>query len=365
MAHHNMARRHSQAWDRRMETGQGKAQHVSVLMGDKDLKRAMKETTEDGRKHVDGIFADNGKRVERPQAKEVFTSRAEQLDHEKMTALAGLTKNYKETKKRDRKLAKKQNMTEHDLADRRAKKKADKALANITEGERLQFEALFKAFDKDGDRNWGSIEFAQGMTDIGIPTSVEASANLLYFAGVKDVDRITYEDFLAIMPKLKAFRTLIEKEVMKHFQFRDKGSGYITTVDLREMLVTIAGREVMDHHHVESIVKRADKRREGQVNFDEVITAMFGSKPQIEYQLPLRHRSMSHKVKSTMLGWLKTLCGSSIEEDLDLYLDDPPDGELGHGHHRPGSEDDGGSIGSGSPLPSPPESPRSDAGRRA
>jgi len=361
MAHHNMARRHSQAWDRRLDDGAAKVESSSVLMGDKDLKRAVKETTEDGRRHVDGIFADNGKRVERPPAKEVFNSRAEQLEHEKMAALAGMTKNYKDTKKRDRKLAKKQHMTEHDLSDRRARKKAEKALANLTEGERLQYEELFKAFDKDGDQNWGSIEFAQGMTDIGIPTSVEASANLLYFAGVKDVDRITYEDFLAIMPKLKAFRVLIEKEVMKHFQIRDRGGGYITTADLREMLVVIAGRETMDHHHVELIVKKADRRREGQVTFAEVITAMFGTKPQIEYQTPERHRSMTYQVKSTVLGWLKTLCGSSIEDDLDLYLEDEhhrPE------HHRPGSED-GGSVGSGSPLPSPPESPRSNDGRRA
>jgi len=329
------------------------AESTSVLMTDKDLKRAVKDTTEDGRKPLDGIFTDDGKRVERPPAdQEVGDSRVAQVEHQKMVALAGLTKNYKDAKKKEKKLAKKQGVNEEALTDKRQRKKAERALESFTESERIQYEELFKAFDKDGDRNWGSIEFAQGMSDIGIPTSVEASANLLYFAGVKDVDRITYEDFLVIMPKLKAFRVLIEKEVMKKFQLKDTGHGYITTAHLREMIEDLAGRGVLSHHQIEAIVKKADRRREGQVNFAEVIVALFGSKPQIEYVTPERHKSIVNVVKSTMVGWMRDLCGTAIEEDLDMYFDDPEMRERDRGSEV-------GSNVSGSPTPSPPDSPRS------
>merc|ERR1712194_561459 len=103
----------------------------------------------------------------------------------------------------------------------------------------MQYRELFNFFDVDKDRTWGSIEFAQRMTDIGCDCSVESASNLLYFAGVRDVDRITYDDFVQLMPKLKAFRKLLEKDAMKMFKMKDPD------VHRRVQLLVLGARRVL------------------------------------------------------------------------------------------------------------------------
>merc|ERR1719316_2444593 len=125
-----------------------------------------------------------------------------------------------------------------------------------TEREKGVYNDLFNFFDVDKDDNWGSIEFAQRMSDIGFPTNVEDAANLLYFAGCRDIDRITYNDFLAMMPKLKAYRRLVEKDAMSKFSEKDNGSGYITLKQLKDVMNELAGPEGCDKQFVESILKK-------------------------------------------------------------------------------------------------------------
>merc|ERR1712137_705151 len=129
---------------------------------------------------------------------------------------------------------------------------------NASEHERIQYQELFNFFDVDKDRTWGSIEFAQRMTDIGCSTSVESASNLLYFAGVRDVDRITYNDFILLMPKLKAFRKILERDAMRHFAAKDvNGTGFLSLKQLREVIYSIAGPDGIDPAHVEQLVKKS------------------------------------------------------------------------------------------------------------
>merc|ERR1711976_944167 len=122
------------------------------------------------------------------------------------------------------------------------------------------------------------------MTDIGFATSVEDASNLLYFAGVRDVDRITYNDFLALMPKLKAFRRLLEKDALRAFAAKDvHGTGYLSLKQLREVVYALAGPEGIDERQVDLILKKSDRERTGRIPYDFFIRAFFGTPPVLEY----------------------------------------------------------------------------------
>lgn len=176
---------------------------------------------------------------------------------------------------------------------------------------------LFNFFDVDRDQTWGSIEFAQQMTDIGFPTGVEDAANLLYFAGVRDVDRITYNDFLLMMPKLRAYRAIIEKDAMRAFSEKDDGSGYIGLRALREVVMNLAGPDGVDKDFVESLLKKADRERTGRIPFDFFIKALFGSPPVIPYQRDSKKTSFKQKLFAGM-----GRCCGSVPEELDQPEDD-------------------------------------------
>jgi len=160
------------------------------------------------------------------------------------------------------------------------------------------------------------------MTDLGYATSVEAASNLLYFAGVRDVDRITYEDFITMMPKLQAFRKLMEKDFMCHFQRKDDGTGHISSRQLQEMLLQLAGPEALDETQMAEILKKSDPTREGRVTFENMILALFGSRPLLPYQPPTRTKSLVDSIIQS----LGQLCGSGPPKASANYVGDvaPP-----------------------------------------
>jgi len=337
MAHRNQARRNSQAWGRKMDTEVTEEVRADpVTISEKELKLAVKEYTEDGHRTIHGLWLGD-KRVERnvegvDQAKEELEKRRQKLEkktgkdkalkerelrlleesQEQAQHLAHVAQSYKEVKKIHKKAAKKSKQSALDHEDDLVAKRAQKILSETAESEKLRCDELFAFYDEDGDGSWGSIEFAQRMTDIGFATNVEEAANLLYFAGVRDVDRISYDDFVAFMPKLTAYRQLIERDFMRHFRARDKGFGLISTNDLRAILTNLSGPGGMTTGQLDMIVKKADKRREGMCSFAEMIQALFGSKPLVTYEPPSR--------TSSILSFLGRFCGF-IEEDVDLRPD--------------------------------------------
>jgi len=161
------------------------------------------------------------------------------------------------------------------------------------------------------------------MSDIGFPTGVEDAANLLYFAGVRDVDRITYNDFLAMMPKLKAYRRLIEKDAMSKFSEKDNGSGYITLKQLKDVMNELAGPEGCDKQFVESILKKADRERTGKIPFDYFIRALFGSPP----LLPYRRETKNLSFKQQVFAGLGRMCGGKPKEVPKMPVDEEEEEE--------------------------------------
>ncbi|CAE6971522.1 CML3 [Symbiodinium natans] len=316
MAHKNQPqnRRHSQLYDPSEVVDKGALQAESVLLEDTELKRAFKDVTRDGRRGVGGLYTPAGGVMD-DRPKEAGSQ------DERMTKVA---KQYKAQKKHQKSKASRLQKTEIEMEDERVRKKAAKILDNASEVEKLQFQELFNYFDADKDTSWGSIELAQRMSDVGYATSVEAASNLLYFAGVRDVDRITYEDFVNMMPKLQAFRKLLEKDFMRLFQEKDDGTGHITTKQLREVLLVLSGPDGMEEDQMADIMKKADPTREGRVNFNDMILSLFGSKPLLSYEPP--KRSGDGGLLDSLMRAFGHLCGVAPAKPPPQYVGDvaPP-----------------------------------------
>mmetsp|Transcript_78429 Transcript_78429/g.196991 ORF Transcript_78429/g.196991 Transcript_78429/m.196991 type:complete len:323 (+) Transcript_78429:85-1053(+) len=293
-----------------------KVKASTVLATSHDLNSAIHASTKGGTRRIDGLYAPDGSKVDahadKQRGDEASTSgNAHAAANEKMAKVAA---RYQHNLNKKRRHAAHANQTEEEADDEESAKKAETILANSTENEQMQYRELFNFFDVDKDRTWGSIEFAQRMTDIGCATTVENASNLLYFAGVRDVDRITYNDFVQLMPKLKAFRKLLEKDAMREFAAKDThGRGFITPKALREILHTMSGDEGMSKEHMDKIVKTADRERTGMITFEMFIRAIFGTPPLLVY-----------KPKGRAASLLGAICfcgkpgkGDDSDEDLD------------------------------------------------
>lgn len=313
-------RRRAEARKRQLDTCQTAQTKSTVLLNGDDLNKAVTLATQGGKKKLDGLYLPGGQKfehVEDAAANRGVAPRNEEARNKQN--LARVAKKYNEQKRSRAKRAHKDAKTQQELDDEESEKKAKVVLEKANHFERMQYEELFNFFDVDKDKTWGSIEFAQRMTDIGFTTSVEEASNLLYFAGVRDVDRITYNDFLAMMPKLKAYRRLLEKDALRVFAAKDKyGTGYLTLKQLREVIYTIAGPDGIDDKQVEQILKKSDRERTGRIPYDFFIRAFFGTPPVLDYKSRTRRSTWLQKFfgcgSKPAVG---TLDDSDSDEDED------------------------------------------------
>jgi len=271
-----------------MTAVQNEAKAESVLLNMNNLLDAHKQMTRNNREQIDGLYFDGGKRMN-----QATVTDADQDEDVEKPALAHVAKAYERGYKRKLKACRLLKKDEEEYDDEESGKRATEILDQSTGHEKLQYKQLFDFFDVDKDRTWGTVEFAQRMTDIGCDTSVEASANLLYFAGVRDVDRITYNDFIHMMPKLKAFRRLVEKQALKYYAEKDvNGRGVLSPDELREVIFSIAGGENLSDHQVRHLIRKADRERTGFITYDFFIRAMFGTPPVLTYEPKAQKQSM-------------------------------------------------------------------------
>lgn len=296
-----------------MSLEQSKLAVESVLKAGDDLAQAHRRASDAGRRRIDGLYH-AGQRVEEIPAQWSHDAPATSLEAQRELNLSKVAKarnaRQEDKSKRCRRLKK----TEEQHDDEESAKKSKAILDKATEHEKMLYNELFDFFDVDGDRTWGTIEFAQRMTDIGCSTSVESAANLLYFAGVRSVDRITYDDFIQMMPKLKSFRILLEKDAMRAFAAYDKeGTGFLSRHALREVVRLLAGPDGIDEEQVHHIVKKADRERTGKIPFPFFIRALFGTPPVLVYTPKPRKKSFL----ASLFG-----CGSSGQDDEQEELDD-------------------------------------------
>eukprot|EP00927_Polykrikos_kofoidii_P075082 TRINITY_DN71133_c0_g1_i1.p1 TRINITY_DN71133_c0_g1~~TRINITY_DN71133_c0_g1_i1.p1 ORF type:complete len:316 (-),score=66.32 TRINITY_DN71133_c0_g1_i1:89-1036(-) len=283
-------RRRVNATDRCMDTVVEKAQKESVLLGGLALTDALREATKGGAAPIDGLYLSDGTKME-PSLDDGKMSRVAVSNEaaRKDLNLQKVARSQKSKEERQRTRASKKGKSVDSYFAEASSAKANAILAKSSDHELMMYRDLFSFFDVDKDRTWGSIEFAQRMTDIGFPTSVEDAANLLYFAGVRDVDLITYDDFVMLMPKLRAYRMVIEKDAMAAFSARDPGTGFVTPAVLTEIVFDIVGPGGLDSKHIQAIVKKADRLKDGRITFDFFIRAMFdNTPPMVHYTPPVR-----------------------------------------------------------------------------
>lgn len=172
----------------------------------------------------------------------------------------------------------------------RAKGVMDKA----SKMDEIQFRELFNFFDASKDKTWGAEEFSAQMNSIGCPVSPEEATELLHNIGVRDVDRITFNDFVQLMPKLKAFRKVLEKDALRLFRQKDwRGRGYITLSGMREIMETLSGDD-MNPEQVDHIIGIADREHTGCITYDWFIRAVFKTAPLLEYVPPERRHGLVH-----------------------------------------------------------------------
>jgi len=247
---------------------------------------------------IDGLYFDGGKKMGLvPDSVAVVRDD----DDVQQPGIAKVATAYQKDHHRKLKQCKVQKQDEEEYDDAESKKKAEAILEKSTGHEQLQFKQLFDFFDVDKDRTWGTVEFAQRMTDIGCDTSVEASANLLYFAGVHDVDRITYEDFIQMMPKLNAFRRLVEKEALKYFAEKDvEAEGWLSPEALREVIFEIAGTESLGEHQVRHLI-----------TYDFFIRALFGTPPVLTYVPKAKRQGAMASLMSNFSNFSKAFSNNS------------------------------------------------------
>lgn len=345
-------KRAAAASGRRMDVVDVIEEKESVLQDSEGLKAAALKASHGGKKRIVGLYLPNGNRMDVKSEELQAVAEKKEREEEKLSAqarmrslLPGARSKGDKDREKDRAVAERVNhnkvvhtyhhgrsirknkcdrdkVAEDYLDDEEQTRRVQGFVDSTAEHDMMQFNELFKFFDVDGDRNWGSIEFAQRMTDIGFSTNVEDAANLLYFAGVRDVDRITYNDFLAMMPKLRAYRRMIEKDAMHHFSMYDEGSGYITRQALKKVINSIVGPDGMNHHEVDALVKKSDREKTGFIPFDFFIIALFGSKPLVKYKREVRRRSLLQQIFNGI-----RCCGAN-----------PHDGD-GRFHHDEDDED--------------------------
>lgn len=317
MAQREAARRRAEA--AKKYAVQNKQKETSnVLLTSSELTEAARVVTQGGRKPFTGLYLPDGQKIQVHDDNEISQASAgQQIRNETAKKNLNLSKvAHAYASKSDARIRKawKEKKTHEEIDDEESEKKSKNVREAAGEHESMMFQDLFKFFDVDGDRTWGSIEFAQRMTDIGYGTSVEDASNLLYFAGVRDVDRITYNDFLQMMPKLKAFRRLLENSAMEAFQRRDNGTGYLSRKQIREAIFDIAGEDGIDKARVDLLIRRADREKTGRIPYDFFIRALFGSAPVTKYRPPARN--MSFLARLFACG-SKPLPGAVWDDDED------------------------------------------------
>lgn len=273
--------------DRSPRSATKKPQQQNVLLGAKDLEAVVKDVTGGGKKKLGGLYMPNGHKLEVRADDNKISSEAK-VKNEKANQnlnLNNVAKKYGEREKKKREnWEKNKQKDENNIGDAEQARRAQKIWEQTPETEKIEFQELFQLFDVDKDRTWGSIEVAQVMVDLGHACTVEQAANMLYFAGVRDIDEITWSDFVCMMPKLGAYRRLLEREAMEAFAASDENrNGTLGREEVRNALSILGGGDV-DEQQLEDLIDAADVQHTGEITYPDFMIALFGVRPTVKYE---------------------------------------------------------------------------------
>lgn len=145
-------------------------------------------------------------------------------------------------------------------------------VALLTEAQRAEASLQFLLLDQDSDGRISSSELAAYLRTVGLfPTSAEVQG-YLSMVDPESSGFITKEKALELVESLYDKRTTRE-EVHEAFRvLDDDADGYITTVQLRYILMQLGSR--ISQAETDEIIDDVEKDEDGLINIDDLINMM-------------------------------------------------------------------------------------------
>jgi len=145
----------------------------------------------------------------------------------------------------------------------------------MTEQDKENVAALFKKYDKNGDGKLQAQELADMMKDL----NWDKSADLAKMVEALDEDKdgeIDLNEFAKLEAMSKLSRAS-DQDLKKVFnQFDIDGNGYVTALELATVCESF-----MDPAAVQELIKGVDHNGDGQLSFEEWVSAMRSNMPQL------------------------------------------------------------------------------------
>jgi calmodulin len=127
-------------------------------------------------------------------------------------------------------------------------------------------------FDRDKDTLINSKELGNVLRSLGHEPNEQDLADMIQDTDTDDDKKINFDEFIMLMQK-RAKDSDIEEELFEAFKIFDKeGHGHIESAEFRHIMLTLG--EKLSDDEVDEMIKEADPRNEGFVNYKEFVKLM-------------------------------------------------------------------------------------------
>ncbi|CBZ26770.1 calmodulin-like protein [Leishmania mexicana MHOM/GT/2001/U1103] len=139
----------------------------------------------------------------------------------------------------------------------------------LSEAQRTCASLQFLLLDQDSDGFIGSHELGTYLRAIGLYPAQSDIASYIALVDPEEQGRVSQESALALYEKLYPQRTTPEELYAALKVLDDDADGYLTTTQLRHILVNLGAR--ISQEDAEEILRDVEKDREGMIMVDDII----------------------------------------------------------------------------------------------
>ena len=137
----------------------------------------------------------------------------------------------------------------------------------LTEEQINAYKEAFSLFDKDRDGKISAKELGTVMRSLGQTPSESEVADMINEIDMDNDGSVDFPEFLTMMAR-KMKDTDTEEEVREAFRVFDRnGNGYISSAELRHVLISIGDKLTEDE--ADEMIREADIDGDGQINYEE------------------------------------------------------------------------------------------------
>ncbi|ELT93937.1 hypothetical protein CAPTEDRAFT_147994 [Capitella teleta] len=135
-----------------------------------------------------------------------------------------------------------------------------------------EYQDAFALFDRDGNGTITTKELGRTMRQLGFHFGEQDLHDMINEVDADGNGTMDFPEFLALMAR-KMNSEDIEEEMKEAFRVFDKdGNGFISTAELRHVMVNLGERLADDE--VEEMIREADMAGDGQINYEEFVKLM-------------------------------------------------------------------------------------------